>query len=143
MAQRIKGQETACVFTSPDGDESVGDVKSFEAELDIQILEEGYLNETANRFDDIYNGVSGSIELHIESPDYFRFTQKVQDRAQRRTSAEGKFSVTSTFKFPSGARFRLTFEDIFFGPLPLRAPSRGEYVTVTVAWKGSTLRRVF
>lgn len=143
MTIRLKGQETKLGFNSPDGDEDVGEVKSFEAELDIQILEEGYLGQVANQFDDIFNGVSGSVELHIRNADYFRFTQKVQDRAQRRTSAEGKFSATSTFNFPTGQRVRLTFEDIFFGPLPLRAPSRAEYVTVTISWKGSSIRRVF
>lgn len=142
MAQRLKGQETVLSFTSPDGDEEVGDVKSFEAELDIQTLEEGYLGETANRYDDIYNGTSGTAELHIESANYFAFTQKVKDRSQRRTPAAGKFSATSSFDFPNGERARITFEDIFFGPLPLRAPSRGEYVTVTVAWKCSEIRQV-
>lgn len=144
MAQRIKGQEVSLGFTGPNGSVNVGEaVQSFEAELDIQTLEEGYLGEVANRYDDIFNGVSGTVKVHMESSDWFRFTQAVQDRAQRRTAAGGKFSATATFAFPSGQRFRLTFEDIFFGALPVSSGGRAEYVTATVAWKCSSIRRVF
>lgn len=143
MAQRIKGQETVISFTNPQGDqEGLEDVLNFEAELDIEILQEGYLGETADRYDDIYHGVSGRVDLHLENTDYFRFTERVQDRAERRTAAGGVFTATSSFAFPNGQRARLTFEDIFFGALPLRAPSREEYVTVTVSWKGARMRRV-
>ena len=143
MAQRIKGQEVGLSYTDPDGDvEDLGVTQSFEAELDIQILEEGYLGETANRFDDIYNGTSGKTELHIESAKWFSFTQKVQDRAARRTAAGGKFSATGSFAFPSGQRIRITFEDIFWGPMPISAPARGDYVKVSLSWKCSNIRRV-
>ena len=144
MAQRIKGQEVVLSFTNPAGDQDgLEDVSSFEAELDIETLQEGYLGETADRYDEIYHGVSGQAELHVETADYFRFQERVQDRAERRTPSGGTFSATSSFAFPNGQRVRLTFEDIFFGALPIRVPARGEYVTVTVQWKGQRLRRVF
>lgn len=143
MAQRLKGQEVVLGFTSPDGDQSgLEDVVSFEAELDIEILTEKYLGRTANEFDDIYNGVSGQCEIHMATTDYLAFTEKVQDRAERRTPAEGEFTATATFKFPNGQRARLTFENLFFGPLPIRTPGRAEYVAATIQWKCSRLRRV-
>lgn len=143
MAQRIKGQEVTLAFTDPDGDvEDFGVIKSFEGEIDIQTLEEGYLGETANQYDDIYNGVSGTCELHMSEVQWFRFSAKVQDRAARRTPAAGKFSVTASFAFPNGQRPRVTFENIFFGPLPFKTPSRADYVTVTLSWKCSEIRRV-
>lgn len=141
--QRIKGQETSLAFTDPDGDvDELGVVNSFEAELDVQILEEGYLGETTNRFDDIYNGTSGNLEMHLETSQWFAFTEKIQERSARRSPASGKFSITSTFAFPNGQTARITFEDVFWGPLPLRVPARGEYVTVSLSWKCSELRRV-
>lgn len=143
MSQRIKGQETTLAFTSPQGDvENLGDVKTWDAELDIAILQEGYIGETADRFDDIYNGTKGSCELHIEAATWFRFTELVQDRSTRRSPASGKFSVTGVFNFPNGERARLTFEDVFWGPMPLRVPARGEYVTVSLSWACSRVRRV-
>lgn len=144
MAQRLKGQETVLSFTNPDGDqEGLQDVLNFEAELDIETLSEGYLGETADRFDDIYHGVSGQVEIHMETDDYFRFAERVQDRAERRTPASGSFSATASFGFPNGQRPRITFENIFFGPLPVRAGGRGEYVSATIQWKCERLRRVF
>ena len=143
MGTRLKGQEAVLSFTDPDGDvDNLGDLKSFNAELDMEILQEGYLGETADQYDDIYHGVGGDCELHMPNTTWFRFSEKVTDRAERRTAAAGKFSVTSSFQFPSGERPRLTFEDIFFGPLPINVGSRTEYVTVKLTWKGQRLRRV-
>lgn len=143
MAQRIKGQEVTLVWTTPDGSaEGLEDVSSLEAELQFDILKEGYLGESVDRRDDIYRGVTGRAELHLESAKYFEFTQKVQDRAERRSAAAGKFSATASFAFPNGDRARITFEDIFFGALPIRVNDRGSYVTVTVAWECERIRRV-
>jgi hypothetical protein len=143
MSQRIKGQEVVIGFTNPEGDQDgLTDITSFEAELDIETLQEGYLGETADRYDELYHGVSGQAELHLQTADYFRFTERVQDRAERRTPSGGTFTATATFAFPNGTRARVTFEDIFFGAFPLRVPARGEYVTVTISWKCQRIRRV-
>jgi hypothetical protein len=142
-AQRIKGQEVRLTFTGPTGQEDVGDIQSFEAELQMEILKEGYLGETVDRRDDIFRGVSGRCELHIENSKYFAFAQRVQDRAQRRSAAGGVFSATATFALPDGDRVRLTFENIFFGPLPLRVNDRAAYVQFTITWECEVLRKVF
>ena len=143
MSQRLKGQESKLSFVGPTGDiAGLADVQSFEAELMLEILEEGYLGETANRYDDIFNGVSGNCELHIENANYFRFTQQVQDRAQRRTAAAGKFVIKSSFDFADGTRARLSFEDCFFEGLPLTVGSRKDYVKAKVSWKCSVVRRI-
>ena len=143
MAQRIKGQETVIGFTSPDGDESgFEDVVDFEAELDIETLQEAYLGKTTDDYDDIFHGCSGQMNIHMRTSAYLAFTQKVQDRAQRRTPADGQFTATSTFNFPNGSRARLTFEDLFFGALPIKVGGRAQYVTGTIQWKCSNLRRV-
>lgn len=143
MAQRIKGQEVVLGFTSPDGDQQgLENVSNFEAELDIETLQEAYLGQTSDDYDDIFHGCSGQCDLHMKTADYIAFTQKVQDRAQRRTSAEGQFTATATFNFPNGTRARLTFEDLFFGALPLKVGGRAQYVTGTIQWKCKGLRRV-
>ncbi len=143
MTQRIKGQEVGLAWTTPTGEpQGLDNILSAEATLDIEILEEAYLGENVNQFDELFKGVSGQAELHLDDVGYFEFTAQVQDRAQRRTSAGGIFNLTMSFAFPSGRRARITFEDLKFGELPIRAPARGEYVTATVSWKCSTLRRV-
>jgi hypothetical protein len=143
MAQRIKGQEVVVGFTSPDGDQKgLEDVVSFEAELDIETLQEAYLGKVSDDYDDIFHGVTGQMEIHMRSSQYLAFTQKVQDRAQRRSSADGQFTATATFNFPDGTRARLTFEDLFFGALPIKVSGRAAYVSGTIQWKCSDMRRV-
>ena len=143
MAQRLKGEDTVITFTGPDGSEDgLSDISSFEAELQFDILKEGYLGETTDRRDDIFRGVTGSIDINISSADYFRFTQRVQDRAENRGAAGGQFDAQVSFNFPSGERVRLSFENIFFGNLPISASDRASYVSATISWECENVRRV-
>ncbi len=143
MAQRIKGQEVTVRFTNPDGSqEGLEDVVSFDAELDMEILRERYLGETADRFDDIYKGVTGSMEIHVETQQYLVFQQRVQDRAERRTPAAGVFNATASFQFPNGQRARVTFENLYFGPMPMTVSSSAAYVSTTINWGCQRPRRV-
>lgn len=142
MAQRIKGQETTLTFTTPNGDIELADILDWEAELDLTILEEKYIGQTANAYDDIYNGVGGTCNFHMQNEVYLAFTELVQDRAERRTPASGVFSATVSMQFPSGVRARLTFENIFFGPMPLKVADRSSYVSGALTWKCERLRRV-
>jgi len=141
--QRIKGQECKLAFVTPDGPaEGIDAIKSFEANLDMEILSERYIGEDVDRFDDVVRGFSGKAEIHLASKEYFRFQQKVQDRAQRRTPAAGVFNVTSTFNFPNGERARITFQGLSFEGLPMSVPDGAQYVSATISWKCSTCRRV-
>lgn len=143
MAQRIKGQEVTVSFTNPDGSqEGLEDVLSFEWEMDMEILRERMLGETADRFDDIFKGITGSMEIQLETQEYFRFQQRVQDRAERRTPATGVFNATASFQFPNGQRPRLTFENLFFGPLPNPVSGSAAYVTATINFGCQRVRRV-
>lgn len=145
MTQRLKGQEVSGGFTNPDGDQvEFLVVNNFEFEVEIEILEEMYLGEVGTRYDDHFKGYGGTLEGHFDNfTEYMKFQQRVEDRAARRTPAAGQFSYTASFALPDGARVRLTFEDLFFGPMPTRAPGQAEYVATTLTWKCSTLRRVF
>lgn len=140
MSQRLKGDECVMTYTSPAGLEEIGDISNFTFEMDLEILRERYTGETAERKDELWKGVKGGCELHMENSKMLRFTQIVQDRAQRRTPASAKISCTVSFAFPDGTRARLVFDDIFFGAMPFKIPS-GNYVQATVSWECSTLKR--
>jgi hypothetical protein len=144
MAQRVKGLECSLALSTPDGaDEDVfDDVIEAELNMDMEILEKAYLGQTGSKFDDLFKGFSGSVKIHMEGPIFFTFAEKVQDRATRRTPADGVFSLSFTVNFPSGARARLTAEDIFFGTIPMKIGGQSEYVEMELPWKGSTLRRI-
>jgi hypothetical protein len=144
MTQRIKGQEVSVFVAGPDGDEdSFENIGDLEISVNLEILEEGYLGQVANEYDDIFNGVTGKISAHLSRSAYFRFQQKVQDRAQRRTPADEKFNIGARLSFPNGETARVTIEDVKFGPLPLTVGGRKEYVDVPIDFASSKIRRVF
>jgi len=141
---RIKGLETTSSFTSPNGPvKGIEDVLDFEYELDIEILEAEYLGHESKSYDEIYNGVSGNITLHMSGKEMFEFEELIENRARRRSAASGVFTHQSTYNFPDGGRVRLTFEDIHFGPIQTRSQSRKDYVQKTFSWKCETVRRTF
>lgn len=143
MAQRIKGQEIKCIVAGPSGvEEGLIDIRSLDLEIDIEILEDAILGETANRYDDIFNGVGGNLESQLENRLWLDFIGRVQDRAQRRTPASAQFNITAAFALPSGLRPRLLLEDVFFGGFSIRTASRKDYTLFRCEWKGSSLRRI-
>ena len=144
MSQRVKGLECSLAMSTPDGaDEDFADfVEEAELTVDLEILQRDYLGHTSQEFDDIFKGISGSAKVHLDSPAYFKFAEKVQDRAERRTPASGVFSLSFTVNFPSGTTARLTAEDLFFGALPLRMPKRDEYLEGEITFQCKRLRRI-
>lgn len=143
MSNRIRGEEVTLSLASPTGQvEGMGDVENFEWEMELEVLRQGFLGQPGDQRDEIFRGFKGKADFQLSTADYFRFQQAVQDRAQRRSPAAGKFSVTCSFAFPDGFRVRLTFEDVKFGSLPGRVPQRDAYMSVSINWECETLRRV-
>lgn len=144
MSQRVKGIECALALSTPDGnaEEIFDDILEAEIKIRLDILEQMYLGKTAPEFDDIFKGIEGNVKFHMEGSTYLAFTEKVQDRAERRTPADGVFNLTLTINFPSGAKARLTCENIFFGDLPIRVPKAEEYVEGAIDFKCSGIRRI-
>jgi hypothetical protein len=144
MAQRVKGLECSLALSTPDGanEEVFDDIIETELNMDMEILEKQYLGQTGAKFDDLFKGFSGTSKIHMESSTFFSLTEKIQDRATRRTPADGVFSLSFTVNFPSGSVARLTAEDIFFGTIPMKIAGQAEYVECELPWKCSTLRRI-
>lgn len=145
MSQRIKGLECNLACTTPDGtaEDAFEDVIEAEIIVDIEILSKAYLGQVGEKKDDLFKGIKGSFKLHMETTTYLKFTEKVQDRATRRTPADGVFNLSFTMNFPNGQKARLTAEDCFFGPLPIKMGGQSEYVEGSVDFECTTLRRVF
>jgi hypothetical protein len=144
MAQRVKGLECSLALSTPDGaaEEAFDDIIECELNMDMEILEKAYLGQVGSKFDDLFKGFSGSIKTHMEGSTFFKLAEKIQDRATRRTPADGVFSLSFTLNFPSGTKARLTAEDIYFGTIPMKMAGQSEYVECELPWKGSTLRRI-
>lgn len=133
-SQRIKGQEVSVIITRDGSLEAeLTDVKSCDFTPQFEIKEEGYLGEKSKRYDEIYNGVKGSLELHIHSGDIFDFVQAVKDRAQR-NAPDLVFNIAGIFAFPSGETRTLTVPDVKFGAVPISTNDRSDYTSVKLEY---------
>jgi len=130
MAQRIKGQEVAVnIVRAGTLEDTFTAIMNFDSEDKFEIIEKGYLGEKGNRHDDIWNGVKGSLEMHLQSQAWFTFKQAVRERAQRVTP-DLQVNITKTLFFPNGDTPTVTFNDIKFGAMPENVPARNDYVKV-------------
>lgn len=141
---RVKGQEVQIVVSGPGGGQVLGldAIASFEAEIQQEILSEGFLGEVAERKDEIFRGCTGSVEAQIATADYLRFVARVNDRATRRSPATEVWNITAAMNLPAGGVARVTFQDVAFGALPLNVGGRDEYVTVGFDFECSAFRIV-
>jgi len=138
--QRIKGQEVEVLMVvNGAAQDTITDVRSFEITLKTELLEEGYLGETTNRYDEIFKGISGKLDLHFENQDIFTFFQSVTDRARRREPGT-KINIKATLNFPNGQRPRVAINDCFFGPFPISFGSRQDYGSTSIEFAASDFR---
>lgn len=93
------------------------------------ILSRGYLGESTNRRDDIFQGVGLAFEMDVESVEPLELMVAVRDRATRRSNPNSLIiNATFIITYPSGERPRITTPDLKFGPMALAVAGREEYV---------------
>ena len=132
MLQRIKGQETTVVFTVGGvPQDSLNFVRSLTITPRFDKLEEGYLGQYNQLFDEIFQGVNFSMELNFGDAGVLDFVMQIKDRAQRRTPGE-KVDVYTTLRFPNGTVTSVTLSDCFFADMPIGFGSRSDYGTFTL-----------
>ena len=137
MAQRVKGQEVETIILIDSvPQDSLSYARSIEMTFKTEIKEEGYLGETTQRYDTIFNGLSGKVTYHYDSPDIFNLITAVVDKAKRRTPGT-RINVKATINFPSGRRARVVIKDVEFGPLPVSFGGRADYGELQVDFAAS------
>ena len=142
MAQRLKGQETVLtVLVNGTEQVSLHDVKNFSITPNFDKLEEGYLGETTNRFDEIFKGCGVELEVHTEDEGVFAFLEAVKDRAQRRTPGT-VINIMATLQYPNGQRPRIVLRDVFFADLPFNIGSRSDYASFKISGSCSDFKRI-
>lgn len=141
-SQRIRGQEVE-ILLIVDGvvQENITSVRSFEVAAKLEIKEEGYLGEKTNRYDEIFNGMRGRLELNFENAAPFDLMFAIIDRAKRRTPGT-QINVKATLNFPSGDRPRILVSDVFFGEIPFNFASRSDYGTVGLEFQAEDVQRL-
>lgn len=139
-SQRVKGQETEIsIIAGGQVQSQLTEIQSFEFVQSTATTEEGYLGEKSNRYDEIYNGFTFSMDLHHSTGAIFDFFSIVRDRAQRRTPG-AVVNIKTTLNFPSGERKRVILNDVFFDESGLAFAGREAYGSTTISGKGSEYR---
>ena len=142
MAQRIKGQEVEVVVVlNGEPQANLFAIRSFEIEEQLEIQSEGYLGETTNRRDSIYNGVRGRLEAHTETPEWLGFSEALKAKAQRREPGS-VINIKGTLNYPSGEQGRFVIPDAEFGAVPMNFGSRSDYGTLTLEFEAAQLQRI-
>jgi len=137
MSVRLKGQDVSLLLVvNGTVQDTITDIKSFEMTADLEIKDEGYLGEKTNRKDDVFNGISGRMELHYENADVFNLAQSIIERAKRREPGT-QINIKASLVFPGGDTKRVIIPDAYFGNIPMNFGSRTDYGTVGLEFKAS------
>ena len=138
MSQRVKGQETT-VLVIIDGElrQRIDTIQSFDLDFELDLLEEGYLGEVANRFDSIFNGCKVEMVGHMTSREMLDVADVIVGRAQHRTGGATRIAISVTLEFDNGDLPSVLLSDVFFETVPFSNGSRDEYVEFTLSGKCS------
>lgn len=142
-ANRIKGQSAYLVILR-DGDPQlrIDSIQSLEVEFMMELLEEGYLGETSNRFDSLYNGMRIKIEGHTNSEAYLELMQAIKEKAQRRAGSTIRIDIVASFAFENGDFPTLALQDVHFDSMPLSLDSRQAFQSFSLEGKCSEFTRI-
>lgn len=129
---RIKGQEVSLsIMRAGQLENDLTDITNFNATLKLSKLQQGFLGETVDRYDEKFDGADIDFELQLHSQDWIDYVVAVISRA-RRQAPDLLFNVSATMFFPNGQTPVLTFHDIKFGDFPLNVSARGDYVKLKI-----------
>ena len=112
-------------------------IKSFTFESRHRILTEGYLGETAQRQDEIFDEVGGSFAVNPEGTDIFSLQQLIVNRSTVRTANPTQVAATFRVSFPQGTVARITIPDMKFDPIPFTVGGRDAYVEMSFTYKAT------
>ncbi len=115
---------------------SLAAVKDLSFEFKLELLQEGYLGETTDRYDSIFKGIAGDLSVDMSDPDVFNLVTSLVDKARRRVPGV-KVNIKATLNFPSGRRARVTIRDAEFGGIPVNFGGRANYGTVKLSYGAS------
>lgn len=149
MDQRVKGEDVVVsLFKLENGQrkkiQDIVDIRNYEITANVEVIKEGYLGQTTDRLDDIFRGVSGSLEFHWSDAGALKVIQTVISRARTRAGAtqiaEFEISHSVTLYLPDGTRPIITVPSMFFGNIPLTFGGREQYGSVKLDWSAEDVQ---
>lgn len=140
VGARLKGQEISVRVLAgnpPAILSTIDSVSEFNDDTDLKILEEGFLGESVNRFDEILNGFGGDFVMQVTTSGWVQLQNAVIQRATRQNVAL-VFNVVRTDLFMDGTSLIWVYTDVKWGSMPQKVGSRGDYLKVSANFKCST-----
>jgi hypothetical protein len=130
--KRLKGQETQ-IQVLQDGTlvGAINAVMSFNDTAKFEKKEDGFLGETTNRYDEVFNGYDGGAEMQVSEQGWINFQQAVKARAKRETP-NTIFNIVTVDFYANGDSPSRIYPDVSWGPMPKTVGGRGEFVTVSL-----------
>lgn len=129
---RLRGQEVEVrIVANGTLENSITAVATFEETFKLEKKEDGFLGETNNRYDHIFQGIEGKMEFHVNSNDWMLFQNVIKLQAQRKTP-NTQINLTRTDYYANGQTSIVTYADCKFGPSPTSVAGRGEFVKVSL-----------
>lgn len=139
---RLAGQDTeVSILVNNQVVANIDAIKSFDVTWKMSRKQEEYTGETAPRFDDFFEGMSGRIEFDLEGIEGINLAETIKARALARTSST-KISIKTTLQFPDGDRAIINIPNCFFADIPLNVAGRTEYGKMTLDWAADNGRVV-
>jgi len=138
MAQRLRGQETFVLISKDNQLQArIDSIQDTEITFELEIQEEQYLGETANRYDSIFNGMSIRSTMHLTNKQAVLLADSAVARAQRRQGGATRIDIMTVLVFPNGDLVSILVLDVQFGAIPISDSSRSDYVSLTLEGKAS------
>lgn len=129
---RLRGQEVEVrILTNGTPEATITAIASFEETFKLEKKEDGFLGEVTNRYDHIYNGIDGKLEIQVNTNDWITFQNAIKAQAQRKQPGT-VINMTRTDYYANGQTTVITYGDCKFGPQPTSVAGRGEFVKVSM-----------
>jgi hypothetical protein len=130
---RVRGQETFVVVVENGvPTDAFGALANIEISFEHTQLREGFLGETSDRTDSIFDAITLSMEFQLQNPADIDILESLVRRAQRRAGGTASLAISTIYVFPNGEERQLVFRDVAAGTSSISSGARNEYVTASL-----------
>lgn len=140
LGLRLKGQEISIRVLAgnpPEVLDTIDSISEFNDTTALKLLEDGFLGEVTNRFDEILDGFGGDFSMQTTSSGWIALEQAIIRRATREDPTL-IFNIVKTDLYADGSSIIKVFTDVKWGEMPTKVGGRGEFAKISANFKCST-----
>jgi hypothetical protein len=140
VGTRLKGQSVSIRVLSgnpPAPIATIDSISTFNDATALKLLEDGFLGEVTNRFDQVLDGYGGDFEMQTTSSGWVTFLLQKEAKATR-ADPTITFNVVRTDLYDDGTSLIWVYADVSWGECTQKDGGRAEFVKVGCNFKCST-----